>query len=123
MVTGRNFKKFDLNKFRADVRNLSLDSDPTFLVSEYNNKMKQHLDHHAPMKQFRVRDKSNTPLYSGIIYEAKKERKRLERHWLRSGKASDFELYKKQRNTVQRLLERSIREWFCTELTSKICSW
>ena len=123
VVTGRNFKKFDLNKFRADVAstfvsNLSFDSDPTVLVSEYNNKMKEHLDHHAPMKQFRVRDKSNTPWYSGIIYEAMKERKRLERRWLRSGMASDFKLYKKQRNTVQRLLERNKREWFHTEITS-----
>ena len=82
VVTGRHFKKFDLNKFRADVAstfasNLSLDSDPTVLVSGYNNKAKEHLDHHALMKQFRVRDKSNTPWYSGIIYEAKKERKGL----------------------------------------------
>ena len=52
VVTGgggaSNFEKIDLYKFPADaaatfVRNLSVDSDPTFLVSEYNNKMKEFI--------------------------------------------------------------------------------
>ena len=70
------------------------------------------LDTYAPPKTRIITVRSNSPWYCEETSEAKREHRRLERKWRKSKLEIDHQLYRKQRNLVNRLLRQCKQNHF-----------
>ena len=78
---------------------------------EYNTALSAMLDKHAPL---RTRTRVSRPVvawYSDTIDKAKRSRRKAERKWRRTKLPADFADYKKKRNYVTNLMNKS-RQYF-----------
>ena len=59
--------------------------DLDHLVDEYQEMLLRLIDHHAPIKEKVIRTRSQVPWYNEEIAKVKRERRKAERVWRRSG--------------------------------------
>lgn len=81
--------------------------DLDHLVDEYQETLSRLIDHHAPLKEKVIRSKSQVPWYNEKIAMAKRERRKAERVWRRSGYKSDFAIFKKKKNHVTYIINKA----------------
>ena len=114
-ISYRKIKDIDLQKLRDEVAETKLCMDcPNSLddlVGLYNSTLAALLDKHAPMlsKTFNVRPL--VPWFNNIK-NARKERRKAEKKWRRTGSTSDFMEFKLKRNYTTHLMNNARREFF-----------
>ena len=75
-------------------------------MDNYNFCLSSLLDTHAPSKTRTITVRSNSSWYCEEISEAKRNRRKLERKWHKSKLEIDHQLYRNQRNLVNKLLRQ-----------------
>ncbi len=119
-VTFRNVKEVDLDMFRADLSRSKLIVDPPQdlenLVDCYNDCLGRLLDEHAPQTTKDIPVKERRPWYTEQIKCKKKERRKLERRWLKSKLSVDEDILKMQRNKVNVLINKTRSEHYSEKI-------
>ena len=113
-IVYRNFKQFDMNKFKNDIREKlrSVNNYETF-ESEFLNV----LNIHAPLKKKVIRA-NHVPYMTKSLRKAIMKRSQLESKYLRNSTVENMKIYKKQKNFCSRLYKKE-RKKFYSELDIK----
>ena len=117
----RNFKRFDEQKFIADVKNADFSfetDDPNENYSALTNTFSLIVEKHAPLKKKIVRG-NHAPfitkdLRKAIIYT----RSKLRNKFIKNPTEVNEKLYKRQRNKCVLIRKKSIKQYF-SNITSK----
>ena len=110
VISYRNTRSIDFDKFRQDLANSSLLSDSSdhadldALVGAFNDTLSHLVDSHAPLKTRTITIRSHSPWYTDEIATEKRKRRSLERRWRSSRLSSDYENYVTQCNVVNNML-------------------
>ena len=114
----RSFKDFDVNKYISDLDNTVYLHDSSECVDDINTvyndfetKVSQVIDHHAPIK-YRYPRKNSVPYMNRelrkVIYKKQMLRSKFEKYKT----SKTWEAYRKQRNLVTKLKRKSINTYF-----------
>ena len=77
------------------------------LCDQYDSELSKVVDVHAPLKTCFVTSRPSEPWYSEEIAAEKRKRRKLERHWRKSGTVADKLQYADQCGRVRKLLKSS----------------
>ncbi len=114
--TFRPIKKINLPAFKSDLAESDLIKNPattaSSLYNQYHSVMAGLLDRHAPTRTRSFPSRPRDPWINEGILEAKREKRRLERVWRRTGLASDRKRYSTQVHHYNRLLSHSKGDWY-----------
>ena len=91
-------------------------SDPGDVISDFDKKIRETLDVHAPLITKTVHVRPNTKWYNANIRRAKVIRRRLERRWIKRKTAEARLAYKKQCDLVNYLM-RDAKDQFLSHTT------
>lgn len=110
-VTSRCYKRINHaalgNELRASMQNLDVGADFEAYCTEFNERLIRVLDHHAPTETRVMTIRPNCQWVNDAVLETKREKRRSERRWVKSGLKADFDKYKEQRNTLTRLCQET----------------
>ena len=116
-VMYRKLRSVDMDQLRDDLSlsrlcsvehtHCSQATDLAHLVDEYQETLSRLIDHHAPIKEKAIRTRSQVPWYNEEIAKAKRERRKAERVWRRSGHKSDFAIFKKKNNHATYIINKA----------------
>ena len=90
------------------------------LVHCYNTTLASALDRHAPLVTRSIPVRPRVPWFNNDVKEARKERRKAERRWRRTGLLSDLRRYKDLRNKTNNLMTEA-RGVFYRELIDANC--
>ena len=86
-------------------------------LHDYNCKLKQIMEKHAPMENRTVTDRPSAPWMTPEIKAAKAERRRAERHWKKTGLEIHKQLFRKMNNKVKQLMKTARAKFYNTKIT------
>ena len=117
LVSYRKLKDIDLDRFKADVEASQLLQAPpntgvNELVHQYNQSLSNILDNHAPLKTKYVTDRTDTPWYNEEVLEAKREKRRAERRYLKNRLTVNLEILRQARSRVNALCKKAKSEFY-----------
>ena len=131
VVTFRKFKSIDMDSFHDDLASSDLcttkydvRSNPTELeklVENYEATLSSLVNQHAPIYTRRVRMRQQVPWYNKEIAEAKRERRRAERRWRKSKLTSDFQDFKKKKNTLIFIMNKARKKFYANFIDENSC--
>ena len=119
-ISYRKIKSIDMEQLKTDLQSTALYAadDPTTAdeleayAKEYNTTLSTMLDKHAPLRTRTRVSRPLVPWYSDAIDKAKRSRRKAERKWRRTKLLSDFADYKKKRNYVTNLMNKSRQDFY-----------
>lgn len=82
------------------------------LVECYNTTLAEALDRHAPVITKTITSRPLVPWYSDVIKEARRERRKAERRWRRTGSMSDLVVFKAKKNHTTHLMNEARRVFY-----------
>ena len=110
-VTYRDYKNFDDNMFKIDLRTELNDNDQSVRRYEiFENIFLRVLDKHAPMKKKLIRG-NHAPYMNTALRKAIMRRTQLQNKFYKTKKLIDLRTFKKQRNFVSRKYKKQ-RKYF-----------
>jgi hypothetical protein len=123
-VCVRKWKSIDVARFNQDiiVANTSTSLPSMDPITMYNNLLVDLLDKHAPSKDIKITERTETPWYTQEIRHAKTLCRTLERKWCRSNLTIDQEIFKRQRNQLTALRDNAKSEYIRGKLESSTSS-
>ena len=115
-VRYRNIRAIDLISFKEDLKDmvdtlLPIDNIEV-LASQYNSKLADCLDKHAPICEKTVTSRPKVKWYNDSLKVQKRLRRKMERTWRRSDLPSDEILYKQAKNTYDFILNEAHRDHY-----------
>ena len=116
----RNFKRFDEQKFIADVKNADFSfetDDPNENYSALTNTFSLIVEKHAPLKKKIVRG-NHAPFITKDLRKAIYTRSKLRNKFIKNPTEVNEKLYKRQRNKCVLIRKKSIKQYF-SNITSK----
>ena len=116
----RNFKRFDEQKFIADVKSADFSFETDELNENYSaltNAFSLIVDKHAPLKKKIVRD-NHVPFITKDLRKAIYTRNKLKNRFIKNPTEVNENLHKRQRNKCVFIREKSIKLYF-SNITSK----
>ena len=116
----RNFKRFDKQKFIADVKNADFSfetDDPNDNYSALANTFSLIEEKHAPLKKKIVRG-NHAPLITKDLRKAIYTRSKLRNKFIKNPTEVNEKLYKRQRNKRVLIRKKSIKQYF-SNITSE----
>lgn len=115
-VSFRKYKEIDPVQFRADLLLTSLFRNPAStldeLVTQYNSCIREIVDLHAPLKTKFVTSHPPAPWFTPEIVCAKKERRKCEERWRKTGLVVHREIFTAQRTTVNNMICASKKMYY-----------
>ena len=116
-ISFRKLKQLDINRFKEEISDLNQNfssQNIDSLVDTYNTTMQTAIDKLAPVCQKRVKkNQTLKPWIDEEVFEARKQRRKLERNMLKNMKNIEAVLqYKQQRNRVNRITEQKKNRLF-----------
>ena len=118
----RKIRGVDPIEFRNDVLASPLFSSPACnvndLCDQYDSELSKVVDVHAPLKTRFVTSRPSAPWYSEETAAEKRKRRKLERHWRKSGTEADKLQYADQCSRIRMLLKSSKMSYY---QCSRIC--
>ena len=115
-ITYRNFKGINSSDFSTDIQNSVLVMQPEEslkdLVDQYNSTLSDALDRHAPKKTKSIMLRPSVPWTNDDIFQAKRERRRVERRWRKTKLADDRDAFKAQRQNVNNMIAKAKTEYY-----------
>ena len=112
------FAALDLSSFRSDLQ-AGLDSCTTLSAEQLHRLLQNLLDQHAPATQRKVSSRPPSPWFCAVgpqLLEAKRERRRAERLWLKSG----LEVHKQIVRSACKLVSKIVQQAKSTFVNTKI---
>lgn len=120
-LTYRKLRCVDIEKFRDELSTLPIFTSPASnvdaLLDQYQSNLAGLVDSHAPLKKRLVTLRPSAPWYNDNIASAKRERRKYERRWRKSGLTIHQELYKDQCKIVRSLIKSSKMEFYANLIT------
>ena len=116
----RNFKRFDEQKFIADVKNTDFSfetDDPNGNYSALTNTFSLIVEKHTPFKKKIVRG-NHAPFITKDLRKAIYTRSKLRNKFIKNPTEVNEKLYKRQRNKCVLVRKKSIKQYF-SNITSK----
>ena len=121
MVSYRKYGSIDIDGFCDDIRNSPFFTDPAdtvdTLVEQYESVLTDIVDKHAPLKSKRFVQRDKVPWYNKDIQQAKRDRRRWERTWNRTGLVVHQQLYQQARNSVGDSIDKAKSEYYNGKIT------
>ena len=112
----RKWRSIDIEALSADIGSSVLMRDPPSTPSEavclYNKVMSQLLDHHAPSREMEIVVRHKSPWFNSDLRAAKRERRKWERQYKKTGLTIHYDIYKQKRNEAHRLRENAKKEYY-----------
>jgi hypothetical protein len=101
-ITSRKYKSLDHEALKKDIESSVLITSPASdvcaAVEQYNDTLSSLLDQHAPLFTKTVVPRIQQPWFSDSLHQLKRDRRKAERRWIKSGLTVDFEIFKNARN-------------------------
>ena len=100
VVTFRRLRQICVSDFAQDIASsmdLSSDGSVTEFVLHYNSDLRSIIDHHAPLQKATVTLRHNLPWFTNTLRQEKRNRRQLERTWLRTGLEVHRQAYRTKR--------------------------
>ena len=116
----RNFKRFDEQKFIADIKNADFSFetyDPNENYSALTNTFSLIVEKHAPLKK-KIVSGNHAPFITKDVRKAIYTRSKLRNKFIKNPTEVNEKLYKKQRNKCVLIRKKSITQYF-SNITSK----
>ena len=82
------------------------------LVTCYNSTLASSLDRHAPLITKTIPARPLVPWFNDDIKEARKQRRKAERRWRRTGLEADLRVYKATKNNTNSLMNEARKVFF-----------
>ena len=115
----RKWKDIDIDLLQKDIQEclvLTDEMNVAEMTMTYNNVLSAISDRHAPIIEKCVTIRPSSPWYTPEIHQAKQLRRQYERRWQRSGLTVHFEIFRSQRNKVNKMIEESKTHHFSTKI-------
>ena len=116
-VNYRDYKCFDGNKFRKELKDKIMNTE-SLSLQHFQNCFLELLDVHAPQKQKVVRG-NNAPFMSKTLSKAFMTRARLKNRYYKNSTPENKLAYTKQKNFCTNLLKREKKKYY-SDLDTKI---
>ena len=119
VVTFRRLRQICVSDFAQDIASsmdLSSDGSVTELVLHYNSDLRSIVDHHAPLQKATVTLRPNSPWFTDTLRQEKRNRRQLERTWLRTGLEVHRQAYRTKCVAFNRLLLTTKSEYFSEKI-------
>ena len=119
VVTFRRLRQICVSDFAQDIASsmdLSSDGSVTELVLHYNSDLRSIVDHHAPLRKATVTLRPNSPWFTDTLRQEKRNRRQLERTWLRTGLEVHRQAYRTKCVAFNRLLLTTKSEYFSEKI-------
>ncbi len=115
-INFRNIKAIDLGSFKADLQE-TVDTllplnDIEVLASEYNCRLRDCLDKHAPICEKTVIARPKVPWYNDSLKQQKRQRRKAERKWRKTRVPTDLDLFNQTKNTYSFMLKLAHRNYY-----------
>ena len=110
-VTYRNYKTFDVNKFRYDLNIAFITNKKSLSYEKFENIYLNVLDKHAPCKTKVIRA-NEAPFMNKELKKSIMTHSRLRNRYLKSLSVLNRNVYKSQRNLCTTLLRKHKRDYF-----------
>ena len=112
IVFYRNYKNFNLEMFRRELKTRLRNSDgETLIYTKFEETFLEILEKHAPLKK-RVLRANNKPFMTKALRKAIMRRSALRNKHMKLRSVDAERAYKKQRNYTNRLLKREKKKYF-----------
>ena len=115
-VSYRKIKDIDKEKLRVDllVSELCQNTPDTLdeLANSYNTTLAQALDRQAPLRTKVTRSRPLVPWFNVEIKAARREKRKAERNWRRTGSREDMLAYKAKKNDANALMNEARRKFY-----------
>ena len=115
VVTFRRLRQICVSDFGQDIdssMDLSSDGSATDLVIQYNSDLRSIVDHHVPLQKDTVTLRPNSPWFTDTLRQEKRNRRQLERTWLRTGLEVHRQAYRTKCVVFNRLFLTTKSEYF-----------
>ena len=96
------------NRLHAELDNVDLNE----FISKYNTTLEQIYDDHAPVQTRRVKHRPYAIWFNDELRAEKREKRRLERKYRKSGLTTDNQLYRDQCERYNSVLERQKSNYY-----------
>ena len=117
-INYREYKSFDGDKFRADLKERLAKSEESLSVDNFKLNFNEILDLHAPIKQ-KVARGNNAPFMNKTLSKAFMTRARLRNKYFKNPTPENKLSYTKQKNFCTNLLKREKKKYY-GDLDTKI---
>ncbi|XP_076449509.1 uncharacterized protein LOC143285944 [Babylonia areolata] len=117
--TVRDIKAIDRDSFKADVQDMLDDLGPDLSAQQLDDGLRGLLDRHAPATEKRVPSGHTSPWYtavSDVLRDAKKERRRAERKWRKSGLTVDSQIFLTAKQLVTDIVQNAKEEYWSSKI-------
>lgn len=122
-------KTINIRKLRAiDTESFCRDVSATFATlptddcssawEQYNLRLQHLLDQHAPMKTVTITTKPDSPWFTFEVRSARRELRRLERQWQKSGLSVHHEMFRAQRNRLTSIRRAAKKTYYSEKFQS-----
>ena len=111
----RRLRQICVSDFAQDIASsmdLSSDGSVTDLVLHYNSDLRSIVDHHAPLQKATVTLRPNSPWFTDTLRQEKRNRRQLERTWLRTGLEVHRQAYRTKCVAFDRMLLTTKSEYY-----------
>ena len=115
-VTFRRIKDIDLCALSDEISSSDLCTNTPDTLSDlvicYNSTLASSLDQHAPLITKTIPARPFVPWFNDDIKEARKQRRKAERRWRRTGLEADLHVYKATKNNTNSLMNEVRKVFF-----------
>ena len=115
-MTFRRIKDIDLRALSDEISSSDLCTNTpdtlSDLVTCYNSTLASSLDRHAPLITKTIPARPLVPWFNEDIKEARKQRRKAERRWRRTGLEADLRVYKATKNNTNSLMNEARKVFF-----------
>ena len=123
-VSNRKIKEIDREKLQAYLSSSELyqNTPDTLdeLVNSYNTTFAQALDRHVSLRTKVICSRPLVPWFNEEIKAARREKRKAERKWRRTGSREDMLAYKAKKNNANALMNEARRKFYHTVTSSRI---
>ena len=119
-VETRHLASINLEAFRVDLRaSLQLLSSPS--ADKFHSVLQDVLDHHAPILRRKISNGPPSPWFSAVasqVLDAKQERRRAERKWLKTKLEIHKQLLRIANNLVNEIVQHAKAAYFSAKIVA-----
>ena len=120
-VFSRNFRDINVDTFKNDIQDAT-NTITTTDINSFNEAIKSVCDKHAPLTHRKVTIRRFSPWYNTDVMTAKKERRRAERKWRKTGLETDRNAFLEKKTQWKRTIKCAKRQYHLKRLrNTKSC--
>ena len=119
----RNIKAITRNALKRDIAAI-VDTQPELTAQQLNEELRTLLDKHAPATRRRVPAGRSSPWYASVSQElrsAKRQRRRAERRWLKTGLTVDKQIYGAAKRAATNIVHEAKSHYFSSQIAPSNC--